>query len=271
MLLIAQGVFLLGTIFPAKTTLSLRIPITFGTQYSIVERARRLQEITESKWMDAIGVLLVLVISFALGFHKTVRQDLPIGIFSTFGAAASMMVTRLVTKRNNIGNLIGLLTAVNSAFVDYYLGNDAAFLTYPISFIGAGVSYLYWKRRKDRIPRKIDAIYFLNIAIAFALGIALNYVGFTDFLRAPLGANTAKFTITAIITGITYSGILNTPRMYADSWASWQVYNVLKLYQNVLFGNIAYVAKYAFYLINATLAWVVWHRVRNGRDFSKKV
>ena len=271
MLLIAQGVFLLGTIFPAKTTLSLRIPITFGTQYSIVERARRLQEITESKWMDAIGVLLVLVISFALGFHKTVRQDLPIGIFSTFGAAGSMMVTRLLTKRNNIGNLIGLLTAVNSAFVDYYLGNDAAFLTYPISFIGAGVSYLYWKRRKDRVPRKIDAIYFINIAIAFALGIALNYVGFTDFLRAPLGANTAKFTITAIITGITYSGILNTPRMYADSWASWQVYNVLKLYQNVLFGNIAYVAKYAFYLINATLAWVVWHRVRNGRDFSKKV
>ena len=221
--------------------------------------------------MDALGVLLVLLISFALGFHKTVRQDIPIGIFSTFGAAGSMMVTRLVTKRNNIGNLIGLLTAVNSAFVDYYLGNDAAFLTYPISFIGAGVSSLYWKRRKDRVPRKIDAIYFINIAIAFALGIALNYVGFTDFLRAPLGANTAKFTITAIITGITYSGILNTPRMYADSWASWQVYNVLKLYQNVLFGNIAYVAKYAFYLINATLAWVVWHRVRNGRDFSKKV
>jgi hypothetical protein len=83
--------------------------------------------------MDVIGVLLVLVISFALGFHKTIRQDLPIGIFSTFGAAGSMMVTRLVTKRNNIGNLIGLLTAVNSAFVDYYLGNDAALLTYPIS------------------------------------------------------------------------------------------------------------------------------------------
>ena len=262
---------MVGTIFPAKTTLTLRIPITFGTQYSIVERGRRLQEITESKWMDALGVLLVLLISFALGFHKTVRQDIPIGIFSTFGAAGSMMVTRLVTKRNNIGNLIGLLTAVNSDFVDYYLGNDAAFLTYPISFIGAGVSYLYWKRRKDRVPRKIDAIYFINIAIAFALGIALNYVGFTDFLRAPLGPNTAKFTIPAIITGITYSGILNTPRMYADSWASWQVYNVLKLYQNVLFGNIAYVAKYAFYLINATLAWVVWHRVRNGRDFSKKV
>jgi nicotinamide riboside transporter PnuC len=180
------------------------------------------------------------------------------------------MVTRLVTKRNNIGNLIGLLTAVNSAFVDYYLGNDAALLTYPISFLGAGISYLYWKRRKDRIPRKIDAIYFINIGFAFVLGIALNYIGFTDFLRTPLGDNTAKFAITAIITGITYSGILNTPRMYADSWASWQVYNILKLYQNILFGNIAYVAKYAFYLLNASLAWVVWHRVRKGRDYSEK-
>ena len=82
MLLIAQGVFFVSTIFPVKTTLSLSIPITFGTQFSTVERGRRLQEITESKWMDAIGVLLVLVISFALGFHKTVRQDLPIGIFN---------------------------------------------------------------------------------------------------------------------------------------------------------------------------------------------
>ncbi|MDP4876742.1 MAG: nicotinamide mononucleotide transporter family protein, partial [Schleiferiaceae bacterium] len=246
------------------------LAITFEIQSYLVERGRRLQEITESKWMDAFGVLLVLVISFALGFHKTVRQDLPIGIFSTFGAAGSMMVTRLVTKRNNIGNLIGLLTAVNSAFVDYFLGNDAAFLTYPISFLGAGASYLFWKKRKDRVPRKIDAIYFINIAIAFALGVALNYIGFTDFLRAPLGDNTTKFTVTAIITGITYSGILNTPRMYADSWASWQVYNVLKLYQNVLFGNIAYVAKYAFYLLNASLAWVVWHRIRKGQDYSEK-
>ena len=189
--------------------------------------------------MDLLGVALVIGVSISLGFHLTVREGIPIGYFSTFGAAGSMMVTRLVTKRNNIGNLIGLLTAVNSAFVDYYLGNEAAFLTYPISFLGAGVSYLYWKRKKDRVPRKIDYVYFINILIAFVLGISLNYIGFTDFLTAPIGDKMSKFTVTAIITGITYSGILNTPRMYADSWASWQVYNMLKLYQNILFGNIA--------------------------------
>ena len=230
--------------------------------------AKSLQKTTESVWMDIFGVALVIIVSVTLGFHRTVIEEIPIGYFSTIGAAGSMMVTRLITKRNNIGNFIGLFTAVNSAFVDYYLGNEAAILTYPISFIGAGVSYYYWKRKKDRIPRKIDSIYFINIAIAFVLGITLNYIGFTNFLSEPMGDNLSKFTVTAIITGITYSGILNTPRMYADSWASWQVYNVLKLYQNILFANIAYVAKYSFYLINATFAWIVWHRVRKGQDYS---
>ena len=41
--------------------------------------------------------------------------------------------------------------------------------------------------------------------------------------------------------------------VFFASFSPWQVYNILKLYQNVLFGNIAYVAKYAFYLLNATL------------------
>lgn len=226
------------------------------------------QRFLESLWMDIFGVTLILTVSFALGFHETKVNGLPIGWFSTIGAAGSMMVTRLVTKRNNLGNFIGLFTAVNSAVVDYYLGNEAAFLTYPISFLGAGVSYLYWKRRPKRIPRKIDYIYAVNIAIAFALGFVLNYIGFTDFLSEPIGEKRSKFLITAVITGITYSGILNTPRMYADTWASWQVYNGLKLYQNILFGNVAFVAKYIFYFFNAGLAWLVWHFIRRSADES---
>lgn len=231
---------------------------------TMAARVTRLQEITESKWMDLVGVAIVLGVSFASGFHKTVVSGLPIGIFSTLGAGASMMVTRWVTKRNNIGNAVGLLTAINSGVVDYYLGNEAAFLTYPVSFIGAGVSYLYWKRRKNRVPRKIDPLYFAMSGIAFLLAFSLNYIGFTDFLSKPLDGNWSKFLVTGVITGITYSGILNTPRMYADTWAFWQVYNVLKIYQNILFVNIAFIAKYCFYLVNATMAWVVWHRVRKS-------
>jgi nicotinamide riboside transporter PnuC len=227
---------------------------------------QRLKNLLESTFLDVLGVALVIGVSVALGFHNTVVNGLPIGWFSTVGAGVSMMVTRLVTKRNNIGNLIGLLTAVNSAVVDYYLGNEAAILTYPISFLGAGVSYLYWKRRPNRIPRKIDKIFFYNIAIALILAVGLNYVGFTDFLSDPIGDKWSKFLVTSAITAITYSGILNTPRMYADTWASWQIYNVLKLYQNILFGNVAYILKYCFYLFNAALAWFVWHWIRRNGE-----
>ena len=225
----------------------------------------RLKNFLESTYLDILGVVLVVGGSFYLGFHKTEVNGLPIGWFSTIGVGFSMMVTRLVTKRKNIGNLIGLGTAINSAFVDYYLGNEAAILTYPISFLGAGISYVYWKRRPDRIPRKIDGIFFLNIGAAFILAIALNYIGFTDFLEAPIDEKMSKFLVTSAITGITYSGILNTPRMYADTWATWQMYNILKLYQNILFGNVAFVLKYIFYLFNAALAWIVWHAIRRRR------
>lgn len=230
---------------------------------------RKLQSFLESTWMDVFGVGLILAVSFKLGFHNTVINGVPIGWFSTIGAGFSMMVTRLVTKRNNIGNFIGLFTAVNSAFVDYFLGNEAAILTYPISFLGAGASYLFWKKHPERIPRKIDYIYFVNIGFGFCLAVILNYIGFTDFLKEPIGDNKSKFLITTAITGITYSGILNTPRMYADTWVSWQVYNVMKLYQNILFGNFAFVAKYIFYLFNSGLAWIVWHFVRRSSEQTK--
>ncbi len=231
---------------------------------------QRIQKFLESTALDVIGVLLVVGLSIVLGFHNTVVNGLPIGWFSTIGAGVSMMVTRLITKRNNIGNLIGLATAVNSAVVDFYLGNEAAILTYPISFIGAGMSYLYWKRRPNRVPRKIDKIFFLNACIAFVLATVLNYIGFTDFLNGPLGDKMRKFLVTSAITGITYSGILNTPRMYADAWASWQVYNILKLQQNILFGNVAYILKYIFYFCNAGLAWIVWHWIRLGKENNNK-
>jgi len=224
----------------------------------------RLKQITESTWMDVLGVATVLTASIALGFHKTVVAGLPIGILSTIGAAVSMMGTRWATKRKNWGNAVGVVTSVNSAVVDYFLGNKAAFLTYPVSLLGNALSFLVWRRTDDRIPRSLDRYYFAVAAGAFALAFALNYVGFTGFLSHPMAdEDVAKFWVTALITGLTFSGTLNMPRMYADTWVFWLIYNSLKLYQNLLFGNVAFVAKYVFYLVNAVLAWRVWHLVRS--------
>ena len=224
----------------------------------------RLKQITESKWMDLLGVVTVVASSIALGFHKTEVAGLPIGILSTVGAAVSMMGTRWATKRKNWGNAVGVVTSVNSAIVDYFLGNKAAFLTYPVSLIGNALSFFVWSRKENRVPRTLDRYYFAVAAGAFVLAFGLNYIGFTGFLQHDLASeDVSKFVVTALITGLTFSGTLNMPRMYADTWLFWLVYNSLKLYQNVLFGNVAFVAKYVFYLVNAVMAWRVWHFVRS--------
>ena len=224
----------------------------------------RLKQITESKWMDLLGVVTVVSASIALGFHKTEVAGLPIGILSTVGAAVSMMGTRWATKRKNWGNAVGVVTSVNSAIVDYFLGNKAAFLTYPVSLIGNALSFFVWSRKENRVPRTLDRYYFAVAAGAFVLAFGLNYIGFTGFLQHDLASeDVSKFVVTALITGLTFSGTLNMPRMYADTWVFWLVYNSLKLYQNILFGNVAFVAKYVFYLVNAVMAWRVWHFVRS--------
>jgi len=224
----------------------------------------RLKQITESKWMDLLGVVTVVASSIALGFHKTEVAGLPIGILSTVGAAVSMMGTRWSTKRKNWGNAVGVVTSVNSAIVDYFLGNKAAFLTYPVSLIGNALSFFVWSRKENRVPRTLDRYYFAVAAGAFVLAFGLNYIGFTGFLQHDLASeDVSKFVVTALITGLTFSGTLNMPRMYADTWVFWLVYNSLKLYQNILFGNVAFVAKYVFYLVNAVMAWRVWHFVRS--------
>ena len=223
----------------------------------------QIQAFTESSGLDVLGVAVVITVSLTLGFHKTVIDELPIGLMSVVGATFSMLATRLVTKRNNIGNLIGIAATINSAIVDYYLGNQAAFLTYPISFFGLIASYLFWKKKGNRTPRRFDRWYFINVMIAFSLAFVLNYIGFTGYLNHDImPEDNLKFWITAIITGLTFFFFLNMPRMYADTWAFYEVYNGLKIYQNILFGNTAYVAKYIFYLFNALLGWIVWHQVR---------
>ena len=225
----------------------------------------KLQKFTESVTLDVLGVVIVVSASIAMGYHLTVIDGIPIGILSTVGAAFSMMATRLVTKRNNWGNLIGVLTTVNTTIVDYYLGNQAALLTYPVSFFCNIASFWFWRKKGNRTPRKFDNWYFVNAGIATVMAIILNYIGFSGYLAHEIWhEDLAKFWVTTIITALTFSGTLNMPRMYADTWGFYEVYNGFKLYQNVLFGNIAYVAKYIFYLINALLGWLVWHQVRRA-------
>ena len=224
---------------------------------------RIIKSITNSQYLDVIGLVVVLTASISLGYHKTEynftfqhkNYVFCLGVVSIINTSLSMIGTRLVTKKNNIGNFIGTFNTVLSGSIDYLLGNIGAILTYPISFFGNYFVFKSWKTKK--ILQSVDIIFFRNMLFGFLVSFLLNYIAFRYFSTSEI--NWKLFFAVAIPAGISFGGTFNTARMYPDNWFTWQVYNVFKLIQNLMQGNIANVAKYGFYFINAVLGYVTWN------------
>ncbi len=238
--------------------------------FTNTQNLERIKRFTESKYLDFIGLVVVLGGSLALGFHKTILplnvfgyriENYPLGIQSVLGVTLSMMVTRLVTKRNNFGNLLGLFTTLSACMVDYMFGNKAAILTYPISFLGNYYAYHLWSQQKEIIPKAIDNGFYINFIYGFSISLVLNYIGFTQFLSEPI-SNLPLYLTSVLIAGLTFGGQFNTAKRYKENWFTWQVYNVIKFAQNLQMGNIAQLLKYTFYFFNALLGWITWTYIK---------
>jgi general stress protein CsbA len=221
-----------------------------------------IKSITNSQYLDIIGLVIVLFGSIYLGYHKTIvtfhfnstNYKFPLGIFSIINVGFSMISTRLVTKKNNIGNFIGTLNTGLSGIIDYLLGNIAAILTYPISFFVNYFAFRIWKEK--RILNSIDGIFYRNLFFGMALSLVLNYIGFKYLSDKPI--DWGLFFAIAVPAGISFGGTFNNSRMYPDNWIMWQTYNLSKIVQSVMIMNIANVIKYLFYLINAMLGFITW-------------
>lgn len=221
-----------------------------------------IKEITNSKYLDVIGVILVIGVSIYLGYYKTTYEFnfsgkhyvFYLGYVSIVNTCLSMMGTRLVTKKNNFGNLIATCNTAISGTIDYLLGNVGAILTYPISFIGNYIAFRVWKKKK--YLNAIDLIFFRNLALGFILSFGLNYLAFTQFSENPI--DWKLFFAIAIPAGISFGATFNLSRMYPDNWLNWQVYNMFKIIQNLMLLNIANTVKYVFYMFNAILGYITW-------------
>ena len=232
--------------------------------FSISKKSiQTIKAVTNSQYLDIIGLVIVLVGSITLGYHKaeipiyikSITYSFPLGIFSIVNVGFSMISTRLVTKKNNIGNFIGTLNTALSGAIDYLLGNAAAILTYPISFVGNYVAFRFWKKKK--VLNSIDGIFYRNLFLGMALSLILNYLGFTYFSGKLIDWH--LFFAIAIPAGISFGGTFNNSRMYPDNWFMWQLYNLSKIVQSVMILNIANTIKYIFYFFNAIIGYITWN------------
>lgn len=220
-------------------------------------------------------MLLILAVCITRNFHQTFYINgaiefgipwadffgtissggFPLGICSILSSSFSLLGTRLVGKQDNLGNKIGVLTAFTAGSIDYMFGNASALITYPLTFFIMTFAVSKWKggqRIKER-----DWIYFAIIFGGIALGFCLVYLGAWLF-----GGRTdaAFLNIIAITFGLSIGGNLCNAMKYKETWLSWVVYNLVQLTKSIIQLNLANVAKYVFYLINAGITLIDWFR-----------
>lgn len=240
-----------------------------------------LRKYVTSPYMDVLGVVIVLGVSYAKGFHETIYKAgevsfnagtdylsminngiIPLGLLSMVAACISMMSGRLAGRQNNLGNGLNMLIAITSGTLDFIFGNRSAILTYPITFIVASFTTYKWSTGIK--IKKADKFYYLIIIISMLLAFGMVHLGF--YLFGGKEGFILRNSI-ALIFGFSLAGNATAAFKYKDLWANWMLYNILQLIKNILLFNFANVVKYIFYMFNAVITYLDW-RI-NGDMISK--
>ncbi len=238
------------------------------------------RQFVNSPYLDIFGALLILIISISRDFQGTMylkgeilysipmneigeqmsQGAFPLGFLSIFAAMFSMLSTRFIGKQQNFGNVIGIFTTIVAGILDYLFGNASAIITYPLTFIIMNFAAFNWS--KGEKIRKIDLKYYLINFIGLLVAFGLVYFGAYLFG----GRTDSIFLNTVALTfGLSIGGNLCSALKYEETWLSWMIYNIVQLTKAILQLNFANVAKYIFYMANATVTLVDWKY--NGDKF----
>jgi len=239
-----------------------------------------LRLLVRSSYLDVFGATLILGVCLYRGFHETIyyqgalefgipigelgtmmqKGAFPLGIISCIGAIFSVLSARLIGKQNNLGNVIGVITTISSGTIDYMFGNGSAIITYPLTFFIMVFSVQKWKSKESQI-RNRDIYYYLILGGGMLLGFILVYLGAYLFG----GKQEHSFLIlVSIVFGLSIGGNYCSALKYEETWFSWVLYNIVQLVKNIMQLNVANIAKYIFYLFNATITLFDWKLNRDA-------
>jgi nicotinamide mononucleotide transporter len=227
---------------------------------------QKLKQFATSQWFDLFGVLLVLTIAISAGYHRTWLNQLvdwgdwtvfvPFGWISVGNVAISMMSTRFTGKLSKLGNYLGIINAVLSGLIDYILGNKAAIITYPITFLIYLGAIYWWNKSQDGKANtfskaRLNWIVPTLVVVAFIFSYLTNYIGYQGNMNALAYVTTVAFALSLVANG------LNALKL-TTQWSFWLFYNFVQLAKALIQGNFANVGKYLFYILNSLGALFVW-------------
>lgn len=227
---------------------------------------QKLKQFATSQWFDLFGVLLVLTIAISAGYHNTWLNQLvdwgawtvlvPFGWISVGNVAISMLSTRFTGKLSKLGNYLGIINAVLSGLIDYILGNKAAIITYPVTFLIYLGAIYWWNKSQDGKANtfskaRLNWIVPTLVVVAFIFSYLTNYIGYQGNMNALAYVTTVAFALSLVANG------LNALKL-TTQWSFWLFYNFVQLVKALIQGNFANVGKYLFYILNSLGALFVW-------------
>ncbi|MDG9596985.1 nicotinamide mononucleotide transporter [Streptococcus pneumoniae] len=210
---------------------------------------------------------MVVGIAIASGYlnsrlHKFVDWGLwtalvPFGLISVTNVGISMLSTRFTGKLSKWGNYFGIVNTILSGAIDYILGNKAAIITYPVTFLIYTFAIKKWKASQEGRPNQMSqkqvklAAIIISI-IAFLFAFVTNYIGYGGKMNLLAYVTTIAFALSLI------ANALNALKL-TTQWGFWLIYNFVQLTKAGIQGNFANIGKYIFYILNAIEALFVWN------------
>ena len=168
-----------------------------------------------------------------------------------------MLSTRFTGKLSKWGNYFGIVNTILSGAIDYILGNKAAIITYPVTFLIYTFAIKKWEVSQEGRPNqmsqkqlKIGGHHHFNHRLPLC---------FCDQLYRYGG----KMNLLAYVTTIAFAlsliaNALNALKL-TTQWGFWLIYNFVQLTKAGIQGNFANIGKYIFYILNAIGALFVWN------------
>lgn len=227
---------------------------------------KQLKTFATSIYFDLLGVALVVGIAIASGYLNT-RLDkfvnwgpwtslVPLGFISVVNVGISMLSTRFTGKMSKVGNYLGIINTVLSGAIDYILGNKAAIITYPVTFLIYTLAIKKWEESQEgkanqmtKTRQQLLGILFTIAAFVFAY--ITNYIGYGGNMNALAYVTTIAFALSLV------ANAFNALKL-TTQWGFWLVYNFVQLVKAGIQGNFANVGKYIFYIVNSVGALFVW-------------
>lgn len=235
-----------------------------------------LKKFATSIYFDILGVILVVGIAIASGYLGTrldkfvdwgpITPYIPLGLISVINVGISMLSTRFTGKLKKSGNYLGIINTILSGAIDFILGNKAAIITYPVTFIIYTIAIKKWNESHDGLPNTMSKprkqlIRLVTTFVAIIFSATVNFIGFGGQVTWLSGLTTIVFAFSLVAN--TFNAL-----KIDTQWSFWFVYDIIQLFKAFVQGNFANVGKYIFYIANALGALFVWKDVVDENNHS---